>query len=61
KNLFDMGVSPEQIAVMASTNPAFVCGCNDRGRLETGCRADVVILDHEFNIKAVFVKGIQVK
>lgn len=61
KNLFDMGIPPEQIAVMASKNPAVVCGCTDRGSLDVGCRADVVILDEHFNVKTVFVKGKQVK
>ncbi|MBE7043394.1 MAG: hypothetical protein E7399_07905 [Ruminococcaceae bacterium] len=61
KNLFRMGVPPEQIAVMASSNPAKVCGCDDRGRLIPGCRADIVIFDKDFNVKTVFLKGKEVK
>nr|AIA83471.1 CAZy families CE9 protein [uncultured Herbaspirillum sp.] len=29
----------------------------DRGRLATGCHADVVVLDRQFALKAVYVEG----
>lgn len=57
KNLFRLGYPPEQIAVMAAVNPARVCGCADRGELVPGYRADIVVFDAEFNVKAVFLKG----
>ena len=57
KNLFQMGVRPEEIAVMAAVNPAKACGCTDRGELEVGRRADVVVFDRNFDVKAVFLNG----
>ncbi len=57
KNMFNMGFSPEEIGQMASYNPAKLCGDDTRGRLDVGCRADIAVLDREFNIKAVFLKG----
>lgn len=60
RNLFRMGIPPEQIAVMASVNPAKLCGCTDRGALQEGYRADIVVFDPEFRVKAVFLKGEQV-
>jgi len=57
RNLFRMGVKPEDIAVMAAVNPAKACGCTDRGELEVGRRADVVVFDQTFDVKAVFLKG----
>lgn len=61
KNMFNLGFAPEEIAVMAAVNPARAIGVNDRGELKTGSRADIVIFDKEFNVKAVFLKGEQVK
>ncbi|MBQ3146427.1 MAG: N-acetylglucosamine-6-phosphate deacetylase [Oscillospiraceae bacterium] len=60
RNLFHMGYPPEQIAVMAAVNPAKVCGCTDRGELKVGYRADLVVFDQDFRVKAVFLKGQQV-
>lgn len=59
RNLFRLGYPPEQIAVMAAVNPARVSGCGDRGELAPGYRADIVVFDPEFHIKAVFLKGEQ--
>lgn len=57
KNMFDLGYKPEDIAVMACVNPAKASGCTDRGELAVGMRADVIVLDEEFRVKAVFVAG----
>ena len=57
RNLFLLGFAPEEIAVMASVNPAKVCGCTDRGELGVGYRADIVVFDAEFRVKAVFLAG----
>ena len=61
KNMFDIGYKPEEIAVMACVNPAKAAGCNNRGELKVGCRADVIVLDKAFNVIAVFVNGKRVK
>ena len=60
KNLFQLGYAPEEIAIMAAVNPAKVCGCTDRGELAVGYRADVVVFDEQFDVKAVFLQGKQV-
>ena len=61
KNMFNLGFRPEEIAVMACVNPTRAAGATDRGELKPGYRADVIILDKEFNVKHVFVKGEQIK
>lgn len=57
KNLFTLGVSAEDIAIMTSTNPARAAGVTDRGELIPGYRADVTVFDKDFNVKAVFLGG----
>lgn len=61
KNMFELGYKPEEIAVMACVNPARAADAYDRGELKIGYRADVIILDKEFNVKHVFVKGEQIR
>ncbi len=61
KNMFNLGYKPEEIAVMAAVNPAKAAGCTDRGELIAGYRADVLVVDDNFNIKAVFVEGERVR
>ena len=61
RNMFSLGCSPEEIAVMAALNPAKAAGCTDRGELIEGYRADVLVVDREFNLKAVFVGGNRVR
>jgi N-acetylglucosamine-6-phosphate deacetylase len=45
---------------MASTNPATLYGLDDRGTLEPGKRADLILFtleDHQINIKQTWVNG----
>ena len=51
------GASAGEAALMASANPARVLEMRDRGRLEAGCRADLLVLDGDMNLKAVFIAG----
>ena len=46
---------------VASYNPAKVVGLTDRGEIRKGLRADLVICDHQMNIKSVILKGEFVK
>lgn len=43
--------------LMTSLNPALAVGLYDRGSLEPGKRADIVILDESLRINRVYVKG----
>ncbi len=54
------GCSLAQAVQMASTNPAQLYGLNDRGTLEPGKRADLIVFtidDFRLNIQKTYVKG----
>jgi len=52
-----VGASVGEAAMMASTNPALLLGIADRGRLEIGARADMLVLGDKLQLKAVFAGG----
>jgi N-acetylglucosamine-6-phosphate deacetylase len=52
-----VGASVGEAALMAATNPAKVLGLAHRGRIDLGGRADLIVLDRELNLKAVFIGG----
>ena len=52
-----IGDDPVALAKMASTTPARVMGFSDRGEIAEGKRADLVILDRQFNVKKVVLGG----
>jgi len=45
---------------MASTNPASLMGMQDCGRLQPGCRADLIVLNSAMELKSVFLAGREV-
>ncbi|MFZ2341217.1 MAG: N-acetylglucosamine-6-phosphate deacetylase [Bacteroidales bacterium] len=47
----------EEALRMASLYPAMVMGIADRGRIESGCRADLVVFDDEFNVQKICLNG----
>lgn len=51
------GVSLSRISRMASATPAAVMGFDDRGTIELGKRADLVLMDEHLQIKTVFLQG----
>ena len=51
------GASIVDVFRYASTNPCNAVGLNDRGEIRKGLRADLVICDHQMNIKSVILKG----
>jgi N-acetylglucosamine-6-phosphate deacetylase len=51
------GASLVDVFRYASYNPATAVGFYDRGQIAVGKRADLVITDHQMNIKHVFLKG----
>jgi N-acetylglucosamine-6-phosphate deacetylase len=52
-----VGVSVGEAAVMAATNPARLLGLSNRGRVEVGCRADLMVLDRELKLKTTIIAG----
>ena len=52
-----LGVSLSDASAMLSEVPARSLGLTDRGRLEPGRRADLVVLDNNFNVVQVYVAG----
>ena len=42
---------------MSAFGPSAILGLTDRGRIENGWRADLILLDRDLNLKAVFVGG----
>ncbi|MEQ7128906.1 N-acetylglucosamine-6-phosphate deacetylase [Actinopolymorpha sp. B11F2] len=53
----DVGLSLEQAARVAATTPARVFGLADRGALEAGLLADLVVLDADLAVVAVMRRG----
>jgi N-acetylglucosamine-6-phosphate deacetylase len=56
-HLRHLGLPLEQAALRCSTLPARYLGLEDRGRLVPGAVADVVVLDREGRLEAVFAEG----
>ncbi len=62
QNLRSLGIPLEEIAVMASRNPARALGVADRlGSIDIGKEADVIVCDDALNIRAVFVNGVKIE
>jgi N-acetylglucosamine-6-phosphate deacetylase len=58
RNVVDLGLSLARAVELASTVPAEILGCADRGRLEPGRRADIVALDREsLAVRGVWIGG----
>ena len=60
QNAVALGVDLAQASRMLSGIPARYMGLNDRGELEAGKRADILVLDEDFQIQEVYVAGRQV-
>lgn len=53
----EAGIDMMDVSCMMSGTPARVMGYTDRGAIEEGKRADLVLMDHELQIKRVFLAG----
>lgn len=51
------GISLEEALRMATLYPAEVMQANDLGRIAPGCKANLVLLDEEVNVRAVWLEG----
>lgn len=51
------GLSLHRAVAMSSAVPAQYLGLRDRGRLEPGLRADLVVLDADLRVQQVYLKG----
>ena len=57
RNVVGFGISLADAVYAASTAPAQAAGLNDVGTLQAGKCADLVVLDKDLKLKAVFVDG----
>ena len=57
RNVVAYGLPLTDAVYAASTAPANAARLTDIGRIQTGCAADLVILDKDLNLVAVFVDG----
>lgn len=57
RNLVKIGLTLEDASKRVSTYAADFLGAADRGRLQAGCYADMVVLDRELNLIAVYIEG----
>jgi N-acetylglucosamine-6-phosphate deacetylase len=61
RNVVELGFPLARAIELASTVPAEILGCADRGRLEPGRRADIVALDRTtLAVRAVWIGGVPV-
>lgn len=57
KNLVSWGLPVEKAVEVTSTTPAAIYNMKDRGSLECGKRADIVLLDNNLEISKVIIGG----
>ena len=57
RNVAAFGLPLADALYAASTAPAQAVGLTDVGAIRTGAAADLVVLDQNLNLKAVYVDG----
>lgn len=57
RNLIALGLDIAEASLRTSTYPADYLGIRERGRLQPGCFADILVFDRRFNLKEVYVEG----
>ena len=61
RNAVSAGFTIAQTSHMLSTAPARSIGLTDRGELDIGQRADLVVMDLRLNLREVYIQGIRVR
>jgi len=57
RNVVSYGLPLANALYAASTAPADAVKLTDRGRIAAGCSADLLVLDQDLHLKAVFIDG----
>lgn len=57
RNAIAAGIPADDVIVAATRNPAHALGLADRGELRAGARADLLVLDDDFNVRRVMEQG----
>jgi N-acetylglucosamine-6-phosphate deacetylase len=57
RNLIALGLSLREASLRASTHAADYLGLQDRGRIDEGFYADLVVLDRDLALQRVLVEG----
>lgn len=57
RNLVSVGLSLADASARLSRYPADFLGLGDRGRLAEGCHADLVVMDSQLGVQAVYIEG----
>ena len=57
RNALEAGLRLETVSQLLSQTPARYMGLADRGQLEVGMRADIVVLNQAFEVQEVYVAG----
>jgi N-acetylglucosamine-6-phosphate deacetylase len=57
RNLVGLGLDLADASKRVSTHAADYLGLQERGRLAHGCYADLVVLDRDLKLKAVYIEG----
>jgi N-acetylglucosamine-6-phosphate deacetylase len=60
RNLVSIGFELTDAARRLSTFPAEYLGLQDRGQLNRGCWADLVVMTTRLQLRAVFVEGFSI-
>ena len=61
RNLVSIGIPAHEAARHVSTHPADYLGEHERGRLQPGAFADIVVMSPELQLTHVFVEGEAIK
>ena len=58
RNAIDFGIPAESAFKMGSLTPATACGISEEcGSISVGKRADLLVLDEEYNIEKIMIRG----